>query len=226
MRFLGGHMVKNLNKIDIGRLIALSIFTFFMMLNVLVVYRDLRVLSPINMTKAFELVHHLLIVFFYGLIVILYFLRSSASSSSKSFVANTIAVLTTFAPSALSLLSESKLSKPEIVFGADFIIVLGMVLAIYSLDSLGRSFSIVPQARKLIQNGPYQLVRHPLYVGELIGLSGVVFVGPTIPTITIFFLIVACQIYRALQEEKLLTNIFPEYRDYCLKTARFIPGVF
>jgi protein-S-isoprenylcysteine O-methyltransferase Ste14 len=219
-------VVKNLNKIDIDRLIAVSVFTFFMMLNILVIYRDLRVLSPINMTKALGLVHHLLVVFFYGLIVLFYFLRSSASSTSGSFVVNTIAVLTTFAPSALSLLSRSKLSKPEIVFGADFIIVLGIVLAIYSLGSLGRSFSIVPQARKLVQSGPYRLVRHPLYLGELIGLSGVVLVGHTMQKIAIFFLIVACQIYRALQEEKLLTNIFPEYRGYCLKTARFIPGVF
>ncbi len=218
--------VRNPNKVDIGRLIAVSIFAFFLTLNILVAYRDISILLPINITKTLGLIHHLLVVCFYALIIFLYFLRSSASSRSNSFVTNTVAVLTTFAPSALSLLSKPGLSKAEIVLLADTMIVLGMVLSIYSLASLGRNFSIIPQARKLVKSGPYRLVRHPLYIGELIGLSGVVLVGLSIPRITMFFLIVGCQIYRALQEEKLLTDIFPEYRDYCLKTARFIPGVF
>ena len=216
----------NINKIDIGRLIAVSIFTFFMTLNILLVHRDISILSPINMTKTLGLIHHLLVVCFYALIILFYFLRSTASSTSRSFVTNTIAVLTTFSPSALSLLSEAELSRPEIVFLADFMIVLGMILSIFSLASLGRSFSIIPQARKLVKSGPYRLVRHPIYVGELIGLFGVVLVGISISKMAIFFLIVGCQTYRAIQEERLLIEVFPDYKEYCSKTARFIPGIF
>lgn len=219
-------MVRNANRIDVGRLIAVSIFTFFMTLNIFVVYCDLRVLPPINIIKTLGLIHHLLVVCFYALIILLYFLRGSASSTSRSFVTNTIAVLTTFSPSALSLLSRPELSRPEIVLLADFMIVLGMILSIYSLASLGRNFSIIPQARKLVQSGPYKFIRHPIYLGELIGLLGVVLIGLTIPKITAFFLIVGCQIYRAVQEERLLSNVFLEYKEYCSKTARFIPGIF
>ena len=220
------HAVGNPNKIDIGRLIAVSIFTFFVILNIFVVYKDIRTLVPVNIIKAAGLIHHVLVVCFYALIILVYFLRSSAVSTSRSFITNTIAVLTTFSPSALSLLSGPELSRPEIVLLADFMIVLGMILSIYSLASLGRSFSIIPQARKLVQSGPYRLVRHPLYLGELIGLFGIVLVGLTILKVALFLLIVTSQVYRAFQEEKLLTNAFSEYKDYCLKTARFIPGVF
>ena len=178
------------------------------------------------MINAVGLIYHLLVVCFYALIILLYFLRSTASSTSRSFVTNTIAVLTTFSPSALSLLSRLELSRPETVLLADFMIVLGMILSIYSLASLGRSFSIIPQARKLVKSGPYRLVRHPLYVGELIGLFGVVLVGISISKMAIFFLIVGCQIYRAIQEERLLSNVSLEYKEYCSKTARFIPGIF
>ena len=136
-----------------------------MTLNILIVYRDISILSPINMTKALGLIHHSLVVFFYVLIILLYFMRNSARSTSRSPFTNTIAVLTTFSPSALSLLSRTELNRPEIVFLADFMIVLGMVLSIYSLTSLGKNFSIIPQARKLVQSGPYRLVRHPLYLG-------------------------------------------------------------
>ncbi len=218
--------VEKVQKIDVGRLFAVSIFVFFMIPNILVVYRDITSLSPMKMTKPFGLIHHLLVVCFYALIILFYFLRSPAISTSRSLFTNTIAVLATFSPFALPLLGRAELSRPEIVLLADFTILLGMAVSIYSLALLGRSFSIIPQARKLVQCGPYRLIRHPLYLGELLGLFGVVIAGPTISRITLFFLIVACQVYRALQEEKLLTKVFHEYRDYCLKTSRFIPGVF
>jgi len=216
----------SLSKIDIGRLIAVSIFAFFMTLNILVVHRDIAILSPISMTKALGLIYHLLVVCFYALIIFFYFLRSSASSTSRSFVTNTIAVLTTFSPSALSLLSRPELSRPEVVLLADLMIVSAMILSIYSLASLGRSFSIIPQTRKLVKGGPYRWVRHPLYVAELIGLLGFILVGVSILKMAAFFLIVGCQIYRAIQEERLLSNVFLEYREYCSRTARFIPGIF
>ena len=216
----------SLSKIDIGRLIAVSIFAFFMTLNILVLHRDIATLSPISMTKALGLIYHLLVVCFYALIIFFYFLRSSASSTSRSFVTNTIAVLTTFSPSALSLLSRPELSRPEVVLLADLMIVSAMILSIYSLASLGRSFSIIPQTRKLVESGPYRWVRHPLYVAELIGLLGFILVGVSISKMAAFFLIVGCQIYRAIQEERLLSNVFLEYREYCSRTARFIPGIF
>jgi len=59
-----------------------------MALNILIVYGDISILSPINMTKTLGLIHHLLVVCFYALIILLYFLRSSASSTSRSFVTN------------------------------------------------------------------------------------------------------------------------------------------
>jgi protein-S-isoprenylcysteine O-methyltransferase Ste14 len=218
--------VRKVNRIDVGRLIAVSIFTFFMTLNILLVSKAFRTLLPINMIKAVGLIYHLLVVCFYVLIILLYFLRGSATSTSRSFVTNAIALLTTFSPFALSLLSGPELSRPEIVLLADFIIVSGMILSIYSLGSLGRNFSIIPQARKLVQRGPYKLIRHPLYLGELVGLFGIVLAGLTILKMLAFFLIVGCQIYRAIREERLLSNVFMEYKEYCSKTARFIPGIF
>jgi protein-S-isoprenylcysteine O-methyltransferase Ste14 len=216
----------NLNKIDIGRLIAVSVFTFYMTLSALIGYKEISTLSPMNVAKALGLIYHILVGFFYALIIFLYFLRSSASSTSRSFVTKTIAVLTTFSPSALSLLNKPELSRSEIILLADLLLVLGMVLSIFSLASLGRSFSVIPQARKLVKTGPYKLIRHPLYVGELIGLFGMVLVGVSISRMAIFFFIVGCQIYRAFKEEKLLAEVFPDYEEYCSKTARFIPGVF
>jgi protein-S-isoprenylcysteine O-methyltransferase Ste14 len=39
--------------------------------------------------------------------------------------------------------------------------------------SLGRSISILPQARQLVTSGPYAFVRHPLYLGEMTAMLGI-----------------------------------------------------
>jgi protein-S-isoprenylcysteine O-methyltransferase Ste14 len=190
------------------------------------VYADIRILLPLNTVKLLGTIHHLLIVFFYALIILLYFLRSHARLTNRSLVTNTIAILATFIPFVLPILSKHELINPIIVIMADIIIILGMVLSIYSLSALGRNFSIIPQARKLVQRGPYRLVRHPLYLGELMSVFGIVLAGFTTFKIFVYLLLIALQIYRAFQEEKLLAKAFPEYEDYCSKTARFIPGLF
>ncbi len=217
--------IRDVNKMDVGRLIIIPIFAFLMIINILVVNQDLRNLSPISTVKAAGLIHHVLMVCFYFLIIVLYFLRTPAKSTTRSHVTNLIAIVATFIPFTLPFLSKPELNKTETLLIANVIIITGIVLSIFALGSLGKSFSIIPQARKLIETGPYRIVRHPLYVSELIGVFGLVLAGLTIPKIVIFLLLVALQVYRAFQEEKLLANVFPEYKAYSSKTSRFIPGI-
>ena len=212
-------------KIDVGRLIIVPVFAFLMILNILVVYQDLKALLPISTIKATGLIHHLLMVCFYSLIIFLYFLRSQARSTSRSHITNLLAIVATFIPFTLPFLGKPPLNKAETLLVANVIIIISIVLSIFTLGSLGKSFSIIPQARKLIKTGPYKVVRHPLYVSELIGVLGLVLAGLTIPKIAIFLLLVALQVYRAFQEENLLVNVFPEYKPYSSKTSRFIPGI-
>lgn len=79
----------------------------------------------------------------------------------------------------------------------------------------------------LIQGGPYQLVRNPMYLGIfLIGL-GVVLVMFKYWAVTIFILVFIIRyILLIFKEEKNLRLMFPDtYPEYCRKVPRIIPSV-
>ena len=213
-------------KFDLGRMIVIPIFAFVMTLHVYNLYQDLKTLFPTSWPKRIDFSHHLILLIFYGLIILLYFLRSPARSTSKSWVANAVAVATTFLPFLIPFLEGSTPSNRTVVFLANLIILVGVGLAVYSLNSLGRNLSIIPQARNLVHNGPYRFVRHPLYLSEGISLFGVVLANISATKIFILLTILLCQVYRAIQEERLLAGHFPEYRGYQSRTSRFIPGIF
>src|SRR6202040_246475 len=48
----------------------------------------------------------------------------------------------------------------------------GSALVLLSLVYLRYSFSVTPQARTLNYEGPYSVVRHPMYVGNILSLLG------------------------------------------------------
>jgi protein-S-isoprenylcysteine O-methyltransferase Ste14 len=213
------------HKMDIGRLIIVPIFTLLMISNMIVVSGDVKALEPVSAIKVATLINRLLLVCFYALLVFLYFIRSAAKSTTRSFITKTIAVVATFLPFTIPLLSMPS-DNLNIMFSANLVTLFGIAIALYSLRVLGGCFSIIPQARKLVQTGPYRLVRHPVYLGELISIFGIVLARPSTSAIAIYCLLAALLIYRALQEEKLLAAVFPEYETYFLTRARFIPGIF
>jgi protein-S-isoprenylcysteine O-methyltransferase Ste14 len=97
----------------------------------------------------------------------------------------------------------------------------GELLALWSLVTLGRRFGIAPADRGLVVSGPYGLIRHPMYTGELLlrlaltSGSGTAFV--------VMPLMLALQVLRAFREEKMIAG----YEDYSTHVPwRFLPGIF
>jgi protein-S-isoprenylcysteine O-methyltransferase Ste14 len=91
---------------------------------------------------------------------------------------------------------------------------------------LGRSISVIAQAREVVDRGPYRLVRHPLYAGELVSALGVAVVVGTPWALCVWVALCALQAYRALREEQVLLQALPGYRSYQARTAALVPGVF
>jgi protein-S-isoprenylcysteine O-methyltransferase Ste14 len=102
----------------------------------------------------------------------------------------------------------------------------GTIASIIVLLWLGRSFSILPEARKLVTSGPYRHIRHPLYLVEEVGSLGVMlqFLQPW--SLLLEIANFGLQLWRMQREEIVLTGAFPEYAAYAARTARLIPGVY
>lgn len=49
--------------------------------------------------------------------------------------------------------------------------VIGGAWAMWSLAALGRCFAILPSLRGVVVRGPYRVMRHPAYVGELVMIA-------------------------------------------------------
>ena len=110
---------------------------------------------------------------------------------------------------------------------ASLVLVLGgNYFCLVALLKLGRSLSIMPEARRLVTDGPYRYVRHPLYVAEAVVLLGIFLQFRSAPAALIIIAVLWFQFLRMRYEEGVLRAAFPEYADYARRTARLIPGVY
>jgi len=95
--------------------------------------------------------------------------------------------------------------------------VLAAVLA------LGTCFAVLPEARGLVTRGPYRLVRHPVYLGELGAYAGLVIGSPTGRNLSAAIVFAAAQAVRMRLEERALIKEFPDYARYAARTPRLVP---
>jgi protein-S-isoprenylcysteine O-methyltransferase Ste14 len=159
------------------------------------------------------------------LFVIFISLRPPAVVSAHGLMPRIAAAAGTYLGVFLVLAPASNHS--EWIAGASVIVLLcGMAFAAYSLSYLGRSVSLVAEARKLVTGGPYRLVRHPLYLGEEVAIAGVSLQHISIFTAVLFAVQIAFQLYRMSCEEKILAAAFPEYDGYAKRTFRILPWVY
>ena len=106
------------------------------------------------------------------------------------------------------------------------VLLLGHFFCVVALLQLGRSLSIMPEARRLVTAGLYSRIRHPLYLAEAIAALGVLLQFRSIEAMLLVALQFALQLWRMREEEKVLEAAFPEYASYRTRTARLIPGVY
>lgn len=210
------------DRIDLGRLVGAPLMAGLLIMNASGVVHTLGAEADWSMAHVISLAGKITSVAFYALLLAVFVRRSRAKASHPSRSAAVAALTATWLPFALPLL-PSPAPAVGVLTLANVLLLLGLGFSIWSLRHLDRSFSMVAQARRVIRTGPYGVVRHPLYTGELTALLGTVLLRPSWVALAVWGLIASLQLYRVAHEEEILAAVLPDYRDYQRHTPQLVP---
>ena len=127
-------------------------------------------------------------------------------------------ILGTWLYPAVVLLYGPTRGLPALVF-----IAIYLWLA-WSIFSLRKNFSVLPEARALAKKGPYSVVRHPMYLGySMLWIAWAAEARGGIEPWLWAALGILLFVYRAFVEEKKMRLFVPGYAEYCQQTPGLIP---
>jgi protein-S-isoprenylcysteine O-methyltransferase Ste14 len=165
----------------------------------------------------------LLLFLYYGLLVVLYAVRLPPRDGDRRVPI----VVAVFAGSFLAMCIPFLPGAPRrdwLLMPADLVSLAGIAWTIWSLLWLGRSFAILPQARRLVTGGPYAVSRNPLYLGEMVGGWSVFLPTLSWPGALVLATTFALLLVRVRAEERVLARSFGrEYAEYLRRVPRFLP---
>jgi protein-S-isoprenylcysteine O-methyltransferase Ste14 len=99
------------------------------------------------------------------------------------------------------------------------LLLIGMSLVFTARLQLGRSFSLTPQARKLVTHGLYSRIRNPIYVFGTLAIVGLCLILQRPYLWLLPLSVIAMQTVRARREAQVLEAKFgDEYRAYRART--------
>jgi protein-S-isoprenylcysteine O-methyltransferase Ste14 len=164
-------------------------------------------------------------IIFAVLWIVLLVVRRTPKAKAEGVLPRVAALAGGFLGIGIVLLPSHELSPAFNAISAALIFA-GTIFSIYAIIRLGRSVSIMAEARRLVTDGPYAVIRHPLYLGEAVALLGLTLQYLSAWALLLLGLQLAFQFLRMSNEEQVLSRTFPEYRAYMQRTARLIPGVY
>ena len=109
--------------------------------------------------------------------------------------------------------------------------VAGTALRWWAIIHLGRFFTVdiaVARDQRVVDDGPYRLVRHPSYTGLLMQYTGWALSLNNMVALPVVLVPVFISLaYRMRMEETSLTHALGDaYSAYCRRTKRLVPAVY
>jgi protein-S-isoprenylcysteine O-methyltransferase Ste14 len=109
------------------------------------------------------------------------------------------------------------------------LLVIGGALRVWPMFVLGRRFSAfvaIQEGHELVTDGIYRHLRHPSYLGMLVGFAGWALLFRSSVGLLLFAIALPMTHLRIVAEERLLASEFPTYAAYRRRTWRLVPGVY
>lgn len=107
---------------------------------------------------------------------------------------------------------------------------ISIILVAWSLWVMRVSkISILPMPHidaELVTNGPYWLLRHPMYTAVLLFTAGLSIAHFDWYKVVIWFILLIVLIVKLHWEESVLLKQFPQYQTYRLKSYKLVPFLY
>jgi protein-S-isoprenylcysteine O-methyltransferase Ste14 len=192
--------------------------------------------APLETTRDFDIARHftlLLLDVLSGGLLLIARRPKVAPGNLKLIVVPLITTFYTFMyhtipyyPAALQAsLAPTDWQRPFLYAGIACVIV-GPAIGLWGLLHLGRSFGVIVTVREVVLSGPYRWVRHPMYLGWIVTLCGVVCMRPAVAYIFHGAVHIGLLVYRARLEEGQLSASSPEYQQAMLRSGFILPRFF
>jgi protein-S-isoprenylcysteine O-methyltransferase Ste14 len=130
---------------------------------------------------------------------------------------------------AVALLVPVQLGEVGLRVAGLVLFVTGFAFRLAAIHQLGRFYSHKVRradGHRVIDSGPYRMVRHPAYLGVITAHLGFALVFASVYSVAaVLLLVVPAFVWRIRVEEPVLMSI-PGYAEYASSHARLVPGVW
>jgi protein-S-isoprenylcysteine O-methyltransferase Ste14 len=218
----GRHTGQYWRELTFSRLLPALFFSVFLARYLLTVWDSAHSLR--QPSDYLFLIQQILALAYFTMLVVLYSTRLPARGTDHRLAVVFIAFTGTFSAIVASFLPGG--GRHEwLVLPADLLATAGLAYAVWGLAYLRRSFSIIPEARRLVTGGPYAFSRHPVYLGEILTAIGINVATGGWPSALAVLYFVICEVLRMRWEEGVLARAFPnEYPSYAASVPRYLPN--
>jgi protein-S-isoprenylcysteine O-methyltransferase Ste14 len=102
-----------------------------------------------------------------------------------------------------------------------------LIFVVFRFNSFASTTVKTEEGQRVISDGPYRLVRHPMYSALVLMMVVIGFALGSYVAVVPALLKIPLLVYRLKDEEQVLRNELPGYTEYCDTTPwRLVPGVY